>query len=63
MTLELLKVGDKAPDFSIPNQDGNMIRCDRCGKRAIIFTRYSGLHLCENHFDEFFMKRVKREIR
>ncbi len=48
---------------SIPNQDGNMIRCDRCGKRAIIFTRYSGLHLCENHFDEFFMKRVKREIR
>ena len=24
MTLELLKVGDKAPDFSIPNQDGDL---------------------------------------
>lgn len=37
-------------------------RCDFCSKEAIEFVRYSGAHLCREHFNEFFEKRVKREI-
>ncbi|MCK4758143.1 MAG: TIGR00269 family protein [Thermoplasmata archaeon] len=40
-----------------------MIACDRCGKPSIILVRYSGQHLCEEHFRDFFEKRVSKEIR
>lgn len=36
--------------------------CDRCGKKAVIYVRYSGRHLCADHFLEFYERRVKREL-
>ena len=40
-----------------------MKTCDKCGKPAVTFIRYSGAHLCKAHFIEFFEKRVKKEMR
>jgi uncharacterized protein (TIGR00269 family) len=37
--------------------------CDKCGRRAAIFVRYSGAHLCAEHFSEFVERRVKHSIR
>jgi uncharacterized protein (TIGR00269 family) len=37
--------------------------CSKCGKKAVIFIRYNGTHLCQTHFCEFFNRRVKKEIR
>jgi uncharacterized protein (TIGR00269 family) len=37
--------------------------CDKCGKKAVIFVKYSGAHLCADHFCDFVEKRVKHEIR
>jgi len=37
--------------------------CDKCGNDAVTLIRYSGAHLCDLHFREFFMRRVKREVR
>jgi len=39
------------------------MRCDKCSSRAVIFIRYSGQHLCANHFKEFVLRRVKNELR
>ncbi len=46
----------------LPNQKP-VTDCDKCRKRAAILIRYSGAHLCKNHFCEFVDKRVKHEIR
>lgn len=40
-----------------------MIKCNKCSNPAITFIRYSGLHLCKEHFIEFFERRVKKEVR
>ncbi|MEW6069107.1 MAG: TIGR00269 family protein [Candidatus Thermoplasmatota archaeon] len=40
-----------------------MSSCLKCNRKAITFIRYSGAHLCKEHFIEFFEKRVKAEIR
>ena len=40
-----------------------MAGCDKCGKKAVIFVKYSGAHLCADHFCDFVEKRVKHEIR
>ncbi len=37
--------------------------CDKCRKNAVTFIRYSGAHLCKDHFVEFFEKRVKKDIK
>lgn len=37
--------------------------CSECGREAIIFQRYSGLHLCHDHFLESVRKRVYSEFR
>lgn len=37
--------------------------CNKCNNRAIIFQRYSGLHLCGKHFAEDVERRVKRTMR
>lgn len=37
--------------------------CSKCSKPAVTFIRYSGNHLCEEHFLDFFDRRVKKEIR
>jgi uncharacterized protein (TIGR00269 family) len=39
------------------------MKCDKCSRNAIIFVQYSGAHLCNVHFNLFFEKRVKTEIR
>ncbi len=39
------------------------MECDRCGRDAIVFQRYSGLHLCGDHFQRNLAARVKRTIR
>jgi len=39
------------------------VDCSKCSKPAVTFIRYSGNHLCEDHFFEFFDKRVKKELR
>ena len=39
------------------------IQCSKCKKPAIIFIRYSGAHLCKNHFIEFVERRVKRDLK
>ena len=38
-------------------------RCDKCDERPVIFIRYSGQHLCSDHFLELIGKRVKKEVR
>ena len=39
------------------------MQCDRCGHKAVTFIRYSGRHLCPDHFKDFVVKRVKNELR
>jgi len=40
----ILKVGDKAPEFSLPNQDGETISLqDLVNKGAVIITFYRGV--------------------
>lgn len=40
-----------------------MTSCDKCRRRSIVHIRYSGAHLCRDHFCEFVEKRVKHELR
>jgi len=37
--------------------------CSKCRRPAIIYQRYSGLHLCRNHFVADFQAKAKRAIR
>lgn len=37
--------------------------CDRCSERSAIFIRYSGQHLCADHYLDLLRKRVKKEVR
>jgi uncharacterized protein (TIGR00269 family) len=39
------------------------MKCDKCSARAILFQRYSGLHLCKSHFLADVEKKIKREVR
>ncbi len=36
--------------------------CSKCSERAVVSQRYSGLHLCQNHFLEDFERRVAETI-
>lgn len=40
-----------------------MKRCDKCGKNAVTLIRYSGMHLCKEHLNDFLERRVKKEVR
>lgn len=40
-----------------------MVRCSKCGKKAVTFIRYNGTHLCRDHFVGFVERRVKTEFR
>ena len=40
-----------------------MIACDKCRKRSVAFIRYSGAHLCKEHYSDFVERRVKHELR
>ncbi|NTV00108.1 MAG: tRNA(Ile)-lysidine synthase [Methanoregulaceae archaeon] len=37
--------------------------CSKCRRPAVIYQRYSGLHLCRTHFDADFEAKAKRAIR
>ncbi|MGA1792742.1 MAG: ATP-binding protein [Thermoplasmatota archaeon] len=37
--------------------------CDRCRRPSVIFIRYSGQHLCTDHFLDLIRRRVRKEIR
>ena len=39
------------------------IPCRKCGRPAIIYQKYSGLHLCRDHFCEDVERKVKLTIR
>ena len=39
------------------------IPCSTCRRRAVVYQRYSGLHLCKNHFILDFEAKAKRAIR
>jgi len=39
------------------------VACDKCGATAVAWIRYSGAHLCREHFLAFVERRVKEEIR
>jgi uncharacterized protein (TIGR00269 family) len=36
--------------------------CSKCKNPAVTFIRYNGTHLCQDHFTQYFEKRVKKEI-
>ena len=40
-----------------------MTRCDKCNARAIIYQRYSGMHLCMSHFDDDVHRKVREALR
>jgi uncharacterized protein (TIGR00269 family) len=40
-----------------------MTECDKCLSRAVIFQRYSGMHLCRNHFDMDVHRKVREALR
>jgi len=37
--------------------------CNKCKKPAITFIRYNGTHLCKDHFNDYFERRVKKDIK
>ena len=37
--------------------------CSKCKKPAITFIRYNGTHLCNEHFIDYFERRVKKDIK
>ncbi|MFO7991364.1 MAG: TIGR00269 family protein [Thermoplasmata archaeon] len=39
------------------------MECDLCSREAVTFIRYSGAHLCREHFIDFYEKRVYKEFR
>lgn len=39
------------------------MKCSKCNRDAIIFQRYSGLHLCETHFNRDVEQKARRAIR
>ncbi len=39
------------------------MKCDKCGRKAVIFQRHANRHLCRRHFIEDFERRVKIAVR
>ncbi|WOF15255.1 TIGR00269 family protein [Methanoplanus sp. FWC-SCC4] len=39
------------------------MKCSKCNREAILFQKYSGRHLCEEHFIADFESRAKKTIR
>ena len=40
-----------------------MTNCDKCPRRAIIYQRYSGMHLCREHFEEDVHRKIREALR
>ena len=54
--------GNESINTPWPNPRG-VTSCDKCCRKAVSFIRYSGAHLCKEHFCEFVEKRAKHELR
>ena len=39
------------------------MKCSKCGRDAILFQNYSGMHLCKTHFIADFEARAKKSNR
>ncbi len=39
------------------------MNCQRCGKSAIVYQKYSNAHFCKTHFVEDVERKIKRDIR
>jgi len=39
------------------------MKCDKCGKEAVIFQKYSGMHLCAHHEIEDVERKIKKRMR
>lgn len=40
-----------------------MTQCDKCNCAAIIYQRYSGMHLCREHFEADVHRKIREELR
>ena len=40
-----------------------MTKCDKCQRCAIIYQRYSGMHLCREHFEEDVHRKIRESLR
>jgi tRNA(Ile)-lysidine synthase TilS/MesJ len=40
-----------------------MTKCHKCGKKAIIYQKYSGMLLCQTHFDEDVNRKIRESLR
>jgi uncharacterized protein (TIGR00269 family) len=40
-----------------------VVTCDKCRRKSIVFIRYSGAHLCGDHFCNLVERRTKQELR
>lgn len=40
-----------------------MASCDKCQRRAVIYQRYSGMHLCREHFERDVERKVREALR
>ena len=40
-----------------------MSLCDKCLGKAIIYQKYSGMHLCSSHFDEDIHRKIRESLR
>ena len=40
-----------------------MTCCDKCHSKAIIYQKYSGMHLCQAHFDEDVHRKIRESLR
>ncbi len=54
---------ENQPINTAPSHPASVPSCDKCQKPAIALVRYSGAHLCPDHFTDFVERRVKHQIR
>ncbi|MCX6672313.1 MAG: tRNA lysidine(34) synthetase TilS [Methanothrix sp.] len=40
-----------------------MTKCDKCHNLAIIYQKYSGMHLCREHFEEDVHRKIREALR
>jgi tRNA(Ile)-lysidine synthase TilS/MesJ len=40
-----------------------MTKCDKCQSSAIIYQKYSGMRLCQSHFDEDVHRKIRESLR
>ncbi|MGB5100330.1 MAG: tRNA lysidine(34) synthetase TilS [Methanothrix sp.] len=40
-----------------------MTKCDKCPRCGVIYQRYSGMHLCREHFEEDVHRKIRESLR